>query len=121
MCIDLRGCNIFMTEHFLDGTKISATFYQMRGKAVTKCMWRNCFLYPCIFCQFFNNKKDHHPCKLASTTIEKKNILIALFYRNMYTNILKIDVHIFNCATANRYQSFFIAFTDNSYKTNIKI
>src|SRR5436190_4809951 len=121
MCIDLGGCNILMAEHFLYSTKIGATLYQMCGKTVAKCMWRNCFFYSCFFCQFFYNKKDHHSCKLASAAVEKNNVFITLFYRNMHSNVFKINVHIFNSAAANGYQSFFIAFTNNSYKTNIKI
>src|SRR6187549_642837 len=121
MRIDLRGCNILMTEHFLYSTKIGTTFYQMRSKTVAKCMWRNCFFYSCFFCKLFYNKKDHHSCKLASAAIKKHNVFIAVFYRDMQTNIFEIDVHIFNGAATNRDQSFFIAFADHSYKADIKI
>src|SRR5436190_12261358 len=121
MRIDLRGCNILVTEHFLHGTKIGAPFYQMGSKTVAKCMWRNCFFYSCFFCQLFYNKKDHHSCKLASSTIKKHNVLIAVLYGDMHTNIFEVDVYIFNCAASNWYQSFFVAFTDHSYKANIKI
>src|SRR6187401_1236469 len=93
MCINLGGCNILMTEHFLYRTKIGATFYQMRSKTVTECVRRNRFFYSCFFCKVFYNKKDHHPCKLASATIKKHNVLIAVFYRDMQTNIFEVDVH----------------------------
>ena len=46
MCLDLGGGYVFMAEHFLYGPKVSAAFYQMCSKAVTKCMRRNCFFYP---------------------------------------------------------------------------
>src|SRR6187549_3111127 len=100
MCIDLCGCNILMTDHFLYSTKIGATFYQMRSKAVTECVRRNSFFYSCFFCQLFYYKKDHHPCKLTAATIKKHNVFITVFYWNMQTNILEVDVHIFNCTAS---------------------
>src|SRR5687767_5480448 len=121
MCIDLCGGYVFMPKHFLHCPKIGAPFNQMRGKAVPKCMWRNCFFYPCFLCKLFNDQKDHYPGQLASPAIQKYNVFVAWLYSIMNPDIFKIDPDIFYCAGTNRHQPFFVAFAKDPYKTHIKI
>ena len=55
MSIDLGSSDAFMTQHFLHGSQVGATFYKMCGKGMTEGMRRNSFCDAGFFYQVFDN------------------------------------------------------------------
>lgn len=53
--IDLRGGNVAVSKHLLNGAQISTIFKQMRRKAVPERMRRNILLDVCFFLIVLDN------------------------------------------------------------------
>src|SRR5260221_10858247 len=119
--INFCSGNAFMPQHFLYSPKVSTAFNQMRGKRMAECMRRNCFLNTCFLYKIFNNVKYHYPGEFASPLVEKKNILASMLYCNMNPDFIFINIDILYSASSNRYQSFFITFTNHTNKANIEV
>ena len=39
VCVDLRGGDLRMSQHFLDGAQVGTTLNQVGGKTVTERVW----------------------------------------------------------------------------------
>ena len=65
MRIDLRGGNIRMTKHLLNGMKVSAVFQQVCRKGVAQHMWCDILFDICLFLVVF----DDFPKALAGHTL----------------------------------------------------
>ncbi len=69
--VDLRGGDIGMAEHSLNGTEVSPTFQHMGGKSVPQGVRGNFFLYsslPAVITQYF---PEPLPGKTASPVVDK--------------------------------------------------
>ena len=60
MRVDLSCGNTFMPKHFLNGTKVRASFNQVRCKRMTESVGRNIFFDACLSYQVFYDQKNHY-------------------------------------------------------------
>ncbi len=116
------GCsNGFVAQHILNCPQVGAAFYQMSSKRMAESMWTDAFLQTYLFCQFFNNFKDHITCKSAAAPVKENQIGAVLFHRLLISGGIQIKPNLFHCLTANRYQPLFVAFADNTYVSLFKM
>ena len=71
MGINFGSSDAFMAKHFLHGTQVSATLYQMGGKRVAECVGTDGLGDTCDFRCLFNHHKNHFPSKTGTSAIKK--------------------------------------------------
>lgn len=64
--VDLRGCNVCMTKHFLNRAQVCTAFKQVRGKRMTKQMWMKMCGDPGLQSPLLNDLPDGHARESAS-------------------------------------------------------
>ena len=50
MRVDLRRCDGFVAEHYLDGAEVGAAFYEVGGETVAESVGGNGFFYTGFIC-----------------------------------------------------------------------
>ena len=78
--VDFGGRDLLVAEHFLNGTKIGASFEQMRGKRMSERMRTDRFLHAGHFGLLLYNMKHHDAAQPCAAAAEKENILAARLY-----------------------------------------
>src|SRR5712672_3034815 len=86
-----------------------------------KSMGGNILFDASLFNQFFQNQEDHHTGKLRPSPVQKKNILMSGFDRDMHTDILSIDIDILDGRFSYWHQPLLIPFANDPDKTDINI
>src|SRR5260221_14532517 len=79
------------------------------------------FLQSNFFCEGFDNQKHHYTRKLTTPAIEKCIIFKTFLNGNVHTDFFHIDFQIFHRVSADRYQTFFVSFTQHAEKSDVKI
>src|SRR5688572_9029128 len=110
-----------MSQHLLHGTKIGASFYQMRSKRMPESMRRDCFFNSCFKNKVFDNQENHYPGQSLSPAVQKQNIFFPFNHRLVHSCGISVNVDEFNSAGTNWYQAFFVSLTNYSYKTYIQV
>ena len=71
MNVDFGGGDAFVTEHLLNGAKVSTPFKKVCGEGVAKGVWTDFFAYSGEFGKLFYEIEYHYACQSASTSVEK--------------------------------------------------
>tara|TARA_Y100001972_G_C7653127_1_gene328573 strand:+ start:2366 stop:2620 length:255 start_codon:yes stop_codon:yes gene_type:complete len=84
-----------MSEHFLYRPEVGTPFNQMCGKRMPEGMWANGLFQSDLGCQVFDDHKYHHPGKTAATFVEKQEIFLAPFNRDVHPDLVPVDFDVF--------------------------
>ena len=122
MCVYFCRCNALVPQHLLHRSQVCPCLYQVCGKGMPERMRVNIFPDTAFSYQVFEDYKHHHPRQLPSPPVKEEYILTALFYyRQVDTHIVFIELNMFDCLAAYRYQPFFISLTHYPNKTHIQV
>ena len=72
VCVDLRGRNAGVTEHFLEGTDFGAAGQHVRREAVSQCVRTDAFSAADSFGVFFDDAPHRDSRKLLSASVEQQ-------------------------------------------------
>ena len=112
--INLGGENGFVTEHFLNGTKVGSHFDEVGGKGVAEGVGTNGFVDACFGGEVFDDVKNHNPAQTGTPAIEKEDVFI--FRRNggqVPADGIEVKVDVKYGSAANGYESFFVVFAND--------
>ena len=74
MCIDLRGQDGRVPEHFLDQTKVCSVFYQMGGETVPEGVGRDFLVYSCGHSLGFYEFEDGYTAERPASVIQEEDV-----------------------------------------------
>ena len=119
--IDLGGGDTFMAEHFLNGAKVGAAFYQVGGEGMAKRMGGDVLADPGVFDEVFEEQKDHNAAKAAAAAVEKEDVFVAWLDGNMGADLLLIDVDVSDGGAADGYEPFLITLSDHPDIADVEV
>ena len=110
-----------MTEHFLHGSQVSASFDEVCREGMSESMRTDTFFQIYFFSELFDDGENHNPAELASSLIEENDVFIPGFNGKMTTNFIHVNFNVLDGDTANWHQAFFVTFSSHFYKSNFKV
>ena len=90
--IDLRGGNVAVSKHLLNGAQISTIFKQMSRKAVPERMRRNILLDVCFFLIVLDNFPESLAAHTFAGYIDEKNGDIILEITSDTGNLIQVII-----------------------------
>ncbi len=81
MGINLRGFNVGVSQHFLQGSQINAAGEQMRRETVPQGMNRQVFRHPGTQGVFLNDSPQLDPIQSASRSRQEQHIAAVRFFQ----------------------------------------
>ncbi len=119
--IYLGGGDAFVAKHFLYGTKVGSSFYEVGCKRVAESVRGNVLGDTCLLGQAFQHQEDHDAGQLAAAAVKEEDVFAAAFDGNMDADLILIDPDIFDGGIADGDEPLFVAFPDDADVAGVEV
>lgn len=119
MGVDLGGSDAFVSQHFLDGAQVGATFDEVRGKTVPEGVRADVFLEPYTLDLFFDDEKYHHAAEFFAPFVEKDKLFVAFGRLDMDADLVEVDAEVLQGIPADGDEALLVALADDPQKTDV--